>query len=119
MSSEANLIDNATAKLIALLIILVCLAVGLAGLILPIIPGLLFLGIAALVAARHSPALERMFRSNPTMNGYMDSTDGFIDLPLAKKVQVGALLCLKMLIDGVAYVVSAVAKLISRLSSSR
>ena len=76
MNSEAtpstNPIDNATAKLIACVVILVCLAVGLAGLILPIIPGLLFLGLAALIAARHSPALERLFRSNATLSGYLD-----------------------------------------------
>jgi uncharacterized membrane protein YbaN (DUF454 family) len=115
--SSGSPIDNATAKLIACAIILVCLAIGLAGLILPLIPGLLFLGIAALVAARHSPALERVFRSNATLSGYMDSTDGFLDLPLAKKIQLGGWLCLKMLIDSVAYAVSAVAKLMSRLSA--
>jgi uncharacterized membrane protein YbaN (DUF454 family) len=115
--SPANPIDDATAKLIACVIILACLAIGLAGLILPLIPGLLFLGIAALVAARHSPALERMFRSNATLSGYMDSTEGFLDLPLAKKIQLGGWLCLKMLIDAVAYVVSVVAKLMGRLSA--
>ena len=115
--SPVNPLDIATARLIAGVIILVCLAIGLAGLILPLIPGLLFLGIAALVAARHSPALERVFRSNPTLNGYMDSTDGFLDLPLAKQLQLGGWLCLKMLIDSLAYAVSAVAKLISRLSA--
>lgn len=111
-------IDNATAKLIAVFVILACLAVGLAGLILPIIPGLLFLGIAALIAARHSPALERLFRSNATVSGYLDSTEGFLDLPIGKKVQLGLLLCLKMLIDTVAFVVTFVAKLIRDVSSA-
>ena len=115
--SSANPIDNATAKLIACAIILVCLFIGLAGLILPLIPGLLFLGIAALVAARHSPQLERVFRSNATLSGYMDRTDGFMDLPFAKQLQLGGWLCLKMIIDGLAYAVSGVAKLISKLSA--
>jgi uncharacterized membrane protein YbaN (DUF454 family) len=122
MNSEAtpsaNPIDNATAKLIACVVILVCLAVGLAGLILPIIPGLLFLGLAALIAARHSPALERLLRSNATISGYLDSTDGFLDLPLAKKVQLGLLLCVKMLIDTIAFVVTFVAKLVREVTSS-
>jgi uncharacterized membrane protein YbaN (DUF454 family) len=122
MSSQTNPsptspLDDATAKLIACVIILACLAIGLAGLILPLIPGLLFLGIAALVAARHSPALERVFRGNATLSGYMDSTEGFLDLPLGKKVQIGGWLCLKMLIDAVAYVVAAVAKLMGQLSA--
>jgi uncharacterized membrane protein YbaN (DUF454 family) len=122
MNSEAtpsaNPIDNATAKLIACVVILVCLAIGLAGLILPIIPGLLFLGLAALIAARHSPALERLFRSNATLSGYLDRTEGFLDLPLGKKVQLGLLLCLKMLIDTVAFVVTFVAKLVREVTSS-
>jgi uncharacterized membrane protein YbaN (DUF454 family) len=115
---SANPIDNATAKLIACVVILVFLAIGLAGLILPIIPGLLFIGIAALIAARHSPALERLFRSNATMNGYLDSTEGFLDLPIGKKIQLGLLLCLKMLIDTVAFVVTFVAKLIRDVTAS-
>jgi len=121
MSSQANPIDNVTAKVIACLFILICLAIGAVGLILPIIPGLLFLAIAAIVAAKHSPALERVLRRNRTMSGYLDSTDGFLALTLPKKIQFGALLCLKMLIDAVAYVVSLVAKLVSRegISASR
>jgi uncharacterized membrane protein YbaN (DUF454 family) len=122
MDSEAtpstNPIDSATAKLIACVVILACLAIGLAGLILPIIPGLLFLGLAALIAARHSPALERLFRSNATLSGYLDRTEGFLDLPLGKKVQLGLLLCLKMLIDTVAFVVTFVAKLVRDVTSS-
>ena len=121
MNTEAtpspNPIDSATAKLIAVVVILVCLAVGLAGLILPLIPGLLFLGIAALIAARQSTALERLFRSNATLSGYMDSTEGFVDLPLSQKIQLGGWRCLKMLIDAVAYGVSVVAKLTGRLSA--
>jgi hypothetical protein len=43
----------------------------------------------------------------------MDSADGFVDLNLAKKAQLAGLLCLKMLIDGVAFAVSAVTKLVN------
>jgi uncharacterized membrane protein YbaN (DUF454 family) len=121
MNSEATPsagpIDNATAKVIACVVILACLAIGLAGLILPIIPGLLFLGLAALIAARHSPALERLFRSNATLSGYLDRTEGFLDLPLGKKAQLGLLLCLKMLLDTVAFVVTFVAKLVRDVTS--
>jgi uncharacterized membrane protein YbaN (DUF454 family) len=101
-----------TAKLIAVLVILICLAVGAVGLVLPIVPGLLFLLIAALVAARYSPRVDRMLRRNRTISGYLDSTDGFAALPVAKKIQFGALLCLKMLIDGIALVISTGARLL-------
>ena len=118
MTTETNPIDNATAKLIACVLVLVCLAVGLAGLILPIIPGLLFLAIAGLIAAKYSPALERTLRRNTTVGGYLDTADGFVGLPFWKKVQLGALLCLKMLIDGVAFVVVAASKLVSAVGKA-
>ena len=113
MKAEAAPIGNVTAKLIACALILVCLVVGAVGLILPIVPGLLFLAIAAIVAARYSPSLARVLRKNRTISGYLDSTDGFLDLPFWRKVQLGGLLCLKMLIDGVAFVVSVTARIVS------
>jgi uncharacterized membrane protein YbaN (DUF454 family) len=113
MKSEANPLDNLTAKVIACLFILICLAIGAAGLILPIIPGLLFLALAALVAAKHSPSLDRVLRRNRTMSGYLDTADGFVGLPFWRKVQFGGLLCLKMLIDGIAYTVSVVTRLVT------
>jgi uncharacterized membrane protein YbaN (DUF454 family) len=113
MQVEANAVDDVTTKVIAGLIILVCLALGLLGLILPIIPGLLFLAVAAIVAARYSPELDRWLRQNRTMSEYLDRTEGFADLSLAKKAQLGGLLCIKMLIDGLAFVISAATKLVN------
>jgi uncharacterized membrane protein YbaN (DUF454 family) len=119
MTTQANPIDSATAKLIAIVLVLAFLAVGLAGLLLPIIPGLLFLAIAAVIAAKHLPALERALRRNATLGGYLDTADGFVGLPFWKKVQLGALLCLKMLIDGVAFVVVAAARLFKQRAGGR
>jgi uncharacterized membrane protein YbaN (DUF454 family) len=116
-TSPDNPIGPATAKLVACVIVLVCLAVGAAGLILPLIHGLLFLAIAALVAAKYSPAIERLVRSNRTMSGYLDMADGFMGLPLGKKIQFGCLLCLKMLIDAVAFAVVMVTKLVNGVLS--
>jgi uncharacterized membrane protein YbaN (DUF454 family) len=87
--------------------------VGAVGLILPIIPGLLFLAIAGLIAAKHSSSVDRFLRRSPTLSGYLDSADGFVDLPVLGKIQFGVLLCLRMLIDAVAFAVSAVARLIN------
>ena len=58
------------------------------------------------------PPFERMLRQNPTLSAYLDRTDGFVDLPLGKKLQVGALLCVKMVIDGIALLVSLVMRLV-------
>ena len=112
MESETNPFANVPAKLIACAIIVACLALGAIGLILPLIPGLLFLGVAALVAAKLSPPFDRMLRQNPTLSGYLDRTDGFLDLPFGKKIQVACLLCVKALMDGLALLVSVVMRLV-------
>ena len=112
MSTEMNPLDNATTKLIAIAVIVACLALGAIGLILPLIPGLLFLAIAAVIAAKLSPAFERTLRRNATLAGYLDRTDGFLALPPGKKVQVACWLALKMLIDAVALLVAGITRLV-------
>lgn len=104
--------DNVSTKLIAAGVIVVCLLLGLAGLILPLIPGLLFLAIAALVAAKFSPRFAQTLRQNETMRGYLDRTEGFADLPLDQKIKLAGLLVVKALIDGVAYLVAGVMKVL-------
>ena len=112
MQTEANSFDNLPTKLIACAVIVACLALGAIGLILPIIPGLLFIAIAAFVAAKLSPNFERWLRQNEKVRGYLDRAEGVADLPLGKKVQVAVLLFVKMLIDGVALLVGAVMRLV-------
>ena len=112
MESHTPLFENPTAKIIACAVIIACLLLGAVGLLLPIIPGLLFLLIAAVVAAKLSPSFERTLRQSPTIAGYLDRTAGFAELPIGHKVQVVGLLCLKMWIDAVAVVVAAVMRLV-------
>ena len=112
MQTETNFFDNVSTKVIACGVIVVCLLLGVAGLILPLIPGLLFLGVAAIVAAKLSPKFGDMLRQNDTLRGYLDRTDGFADLPLPKKIQLAGLLFVKMLIDGVAFLIAGVMKLV-------
>ncbi len=104
--------DNISTKLIACGVIVVCLLLGFAGLILPLLPGLLFIAIAAMVAAKLSPKFGDMLRQNDTLRGYLDRTDGFVELPPAQKLQLAGLLFLKMLIDGVSLLVAGVMKLL-------
>jgi uncharacterized membrane protein YbaN (DUF454 family) len=104
--------DNVPTKLIAAGVIVVCVLLGLAGLILPLIPGLLFLGIAAIVAAKLSPRFAATLRQNDTLRGYIDRTEGFNELPLDGKLKLAGLLFLKMLIDGVAFLVAGVMKVL-------
>jgi uncharacterized membrane protein YbaN (DUF454 family) len=112
MQSETTAFDNVSTKLIAAGVIVVCLLLGIAGLVLPLIPGLLFLGLAAIVAARVSPRFAETLRQNETLRGYLDRTEGFGSLPLDQKVKLAGLLILKALIDGVAFLVAGVMKLL-------
>jgi len=113
MSSQPRPFDDLTTKLIACAVIVVCLLIGGLGLLLPIVPGLLFLVIAAVVAAKLSPSFERTLRRNATLAGYLDRTDGFVGLPLGQKLRVAGLLAVKMMVDGVATLVSVVRRLMS------
>lgn len=110
METDTNTFDNVSTKLIAAGVIVVCLLLGFAGLILPLIPGLLFLGVAAIVAAKFSPRFAETLRQNETMRGYMDRTEGFNELPLDQKIKLAGLLLVKALIDGVAFLVAGVMK---------
>jgi uncharacterized membrane protein YbaN (DUF454 family) len=112
MQTDTHSLDNVSTKLIAAGVIVVCLLLGLAGLILPLIPGLLFLAVAAIVAAKLSPRFAATLRQNDTLRGYMDRTEGFSTLPLDAKIKLGGLLVLKMLIDGVAFLVAGVVKVL-------
>jgi uncharacterized membrane protein YbaN (DUF454 family) len=112
MQTEASNFDSLSTKLIACAVIIACLALGALGLILPLIPGLLFLAVAAVVAAKLSPTVERMMRQSPTLSGYLDRTDGFAALSWGRKIQVACLLCVKVLIDGVALLVAGVMRLV-------
>ena len=112
MQMGTNPLENISTKFIAVAIIVACLALGAIGLILPIVPGLLFLLIAAVVAAKLSPGFERTLRQSETISSYLDKTEGLAGLPLGKKIQVVCLLCLKMLIDGVALLVAGVMRLV-------
>lgn len=100
--------DSVLTKLIAAGVIAVCLLIGLAGLILPLIPGLVFLGLAAIVAAKLSPRFAQFLRQNETLRGYLDRTEGFGSLAPGEKVKLAILLLAKALIDGVALLVAGV-----------
>jgi uncharacterized membrane protein YbaN (DUF454 family) len=111
MQTDTHSLDSVSTKLIAAGVIVGCLLLGLAGLILPLIPGLLFLAIAAILAAKLSPRFAQMLRRNETLRGYLDRTEAFADVPLEQKLKLAGLLFVKALIDGVAFLVAAVTKL--------
>ena len=118
MQTDTHPFDNISTKLIACAVIVACLLLGLAGLILPLIPGLLFIAIAAFVAAKLSPRFAAVLRENGTLSSYLDQADRIAGVPLTQKIQVVGLLLLKMLIDGVALLVAGVMKLVKAAEGS-
>jgi uncharacterized membrane protein YbaN (DUF454 family) len=99
-------------KLLALVILLLCAAIGMVGIILPVIPGFLFLGIAALITARMFPALARRLRRHRIFATWLDSSVGFARLSLRDKVRYSAWLVLRMLLDGAILLHRALTRLI-------
>ncbi len=104
--------SNMPAKLAACLAVLACVGIGIVGLVLPIVPGIVFLALAAVVAARHFPSVARRLRRNETLERHLDSADRFLELPVARKAQVGALLCVKILLDALAFAGAAASRLL-------
>ena len=94
------------------MLIVVCFAVGAVGLILPIIPGLLFVAIALMLVARHFPAIDRRLRKSRTLGSYLDSAEGFGGLSWPKKLRYGCLLCLRLFVDAVACFVYLASRLL-------
>ncbi|HWK53821.1 MAG TPA: DUF454 family protein [Hyphomicrobiales bacterium] len=66
-------------KPLALVFLVCCLVLGVVGLILPLLPGLVFLALAAVVAARFHPPLERFFLRHPRAAGPYTTARCFLD----------------------------------------
>jgi uncharacterized membrane protein YbaN (DUF454 family) len=99
------------AKIIACVTVVACVAIGIIGLVLPIIPGLLFLAIAVVIVARHVPWLEARLRRHRGIGKHLDRSNAFLSLSLPAKMQVAGLLCVKMLLDGLAFLSAVVGRL--------
>ena len=113
MKSQARWVGSLTTKLVAILLIVICFAVGAVGLILPIIPGLLFVAIALMIVAHYFPSIGRRLKRNRTIASYLESAEGFRGLSLGKQLQYGCLLCLRLFVDAVAFCVYFVSKMLS------
>lgn len=86
-------------KLLLAVLALICLAVGLLGLVLPLIPGLLFLLLAALCIARLSPALEARVKGLPGARAWSGHSDHLSGLSVADKCRYGFWMTLKVVVD--------------------
>ena len=86
--------------------------------ILPLIPGLLFIAIAAFVAAKLSPRFASHAARERHAARLSRSGGPHRRRAVAQKIQVVGLLFVKMLIDGVALLVTGVMKLVKAAEGS-
>jgi uncharacterized membrane protein YbaN (DUF454 family) len=110
-TKKAMLGGSLSMKIVACALVLAFVVIGALGLVLPIIPGLLFLAIAAFIAAKHFPWVDTRLRSHRTIGRHLHNADRFRDLSFSKQVQIAGWLCAKMFLEGVAFVRSFVTKL--------
>lgn len=110
MKGEAGFVGKLLARLVACLLIVMCFALGAVGLILPVIPGLLFVAVALMLVARYFPAIDRRLRTSRTIGSYLASAEGFGRLSWPRKLEYGCLLCLRLFVDVVAFCVYATSK---------
>ena len=75
--------------------------IGLAGLILPIIPGILFLFLAALLLAKVSSRFDALLHRNENMKTWRRRWDTTNTLPLLKRVKLSFLLVARAVVNGV------------------
>lgn len=115
--SSTELFGSLIAKIFACVFIMICLALGVVGVVLPIIPGLLFFALAAMIAANLVPGIDRWLRRSKVMSRYLDSSQGFFNLNIWGKVQYFGWLCIKIFIDSIVFIIAIVAKCINFTSS--
>jgi uncharacterized membrane protein YbaN (DUF454 family) len=107
------------AKLLALLFLGLCLALGVLGVLLPLLPGVVFFGFAALIAAWLCPPLRQVLQRQPQLSPYLDATDGFVALPWRRRLRVIGWVGLKFVVDSFRLLVEALACLIAFAGRSR
>ncbi len=121
--AQSETSPNWFAKLFALMLLLLCVLLGMVGLILPIIPGLLFLALAAMLAANLFPPFGNFVRRTPWMakllGSYLDSAKGFGTLSWRGKVRFLVWISAKAMVDSIVLLWQMLARLVSFLSKDK
>jgi len=84
--------------------------IGLVGLILPIIPGILFLFLAALLLSKVSSRFENVLDRNENVKDWRRRWDSTNALPFAKRIKLSLLLVAKAIVNGVETAVNSLNK---------
>ena len=97
-------------KLFSFALIIVFVALGVVGILLPILPGLLFLFIAGLIAARHFPPLAFVMERNSYSRRALRISNSFMDLDWWDKAKLCFWGTIKLSIDTVVWGIELVKK---------
>jgi uncharacterized membrane protein YbaN (DUF454 family) len=111
------------AKLLALILLLLCVGLGVLGVILPLIPGLLFFAFAAMLAASLFPTFGQRMRRTPwlarVLNPYLDSAQGFVHFTWRAKVRFVLWMTVKVMVDSFVLLWTALTKLVDFVSRDK
>ena len=88
-------------KIFVIIQILAMVALGILGLLIPVIPGLIFLLAAALIAARYFPALESRLHRNRYSAECMRLSNSFFNLDIWDRARLCFWSTLKFTLNGV------------------
>lgn len=110
-------VKHTVGKVISFTLILFFVALGVLGILLPILPGLLFLFIAALIATRHFPALAFCMEQNRYTYKAMRISNGFMDLGVWDKIRLCLWGTVKITLDGVQWILGMLGRGLSGLRS--
>jgi len=98
-----NMVKHTAGKIVGFALILFFLALGILGILLPILPGIVFLVIAALIASRHFPALAFLLEQNRYSRKCLRMSNGFMDLGGWDKTRLCFWGMVKLRVDGLAW----------------
>lgn len=70
----------------------IALAIGILGLIVPIIPGILFVGLAVVLLANASRRFRERLHSSPRTRPYLSRWENSAALPLTDRIRLAGLL---------------------------
>ena len=110
-------VKQSVGKVISFALILFFVALGVVGIVLPIIPGLVFMFIAALIAARHFPALAFVLERNRYSARALRYSNGFMDLGWWDKIRLCFWGTVKVTLEGVQWGVRALGRVFNSLTA--
>lgn len=97
-------------KAVVLTVVVLFLIIGLIGLVLPIIPGILFLGLAALLMSKVSSRFADYLEENPLWQKLRRHWNSAKLLSFGEKARLGLLWTLREIVSGLEKLIGAISR---------